>query len=60
MDAIITTRPQIEVLYDWMASGLVHYKRNCDFCDNQMALRYSYYETRMNYFWICGLCFREA
>ena len=42
-----------------MASGLIHYKRTCDFCDSEMAIRHSMYEPKYNYYWICTLCFRE-
>ena len=49
----------MEIVYDWMASGLIHYKRTCDFCSSVMSLKYSLYEPNYNYFWVCNLCYRE-
>ena len=42
-----------------MASGLIHYRRNCDFCNSEMSMKHSLYEPKYNYFWVCNLCFRE-
>ena len=59
MNELINIRPQIEVIYDWMASGLIHYKRSCQYCGGEMAFKHSMYELKYNYFWICCICFRE-
>ena len=45
MNQLVQIRPKIEVIYDWMASGLIHHRRACDFCDSEMALKHSLFET---------------
>ena len=59
MNQLVNLRPQIEVIYDWMASGLIHFRRNCDLCNSEMQIKHSLYETKYNYFWICCFCYRE-
>ena len=59
MNQIINVRPQIEIIYDFMASGLIHYKRICDFCDSEMVVKHSMYEPKYNYYWSCSFCQRS-
>lgn len=59
MNYLVHSRPQIEVIYDWMASGLIHHKRSCEFCNQAMALKFSLFEPLYNYYWVCSLCCRE-
>ena len=59
MNYLIYVRPKIEVLYDWMAVGLIHHRRTFINCNSAMKFVYNYYEPKYQYLWICPLCFKE-
>lgn len=59
MNFLVHIRPQIEVIYDWMAAGLIHAHRVCDNCNSPMKFIHCYYEPKYQYVWKCTLCFKE-